>query len=202
MTPSAAAGGAGGVRVDAGAGGGAAGGGGAQSSAGTSGASAAAPSEPANKATQDRDPTPADFTCIRGADWTQVGNTRYKNYLGHTDEMLAVARSKSGGVFPVGTIVQLVPTEASVKRAAGFSAASHDWEFFNLTAASSGTTIGAHGGDAKVINSFGLSCLDCHQKAAPQWDLLCGSSDGQSHGCDPLPFSGEMLAGLEDARCQ
>jgi hypothetical protein len=148
-------------------------------------------------------PTAADFDCIHGSAWTTVGISQYKNLLGHTDEMLAVARADAGGTFPPGTIVQLVPTEASVKRGAGYSADSHDWEFFSLSVSSTGTTIGAHGGDAGVLNAFGLSCLNCHAKAAPQWDLICGNNvdGGSSHGCDPLPLPGSTLAALSDPRC-
>jgi hypothetical protein len=168
----------------------------ASSGGGTSGDSDAA-------VLQDREPTADDFDCIHGTDWTLVGISRYKNILGHTDEMLAVARSADGGVFPPGTIVQLVPTEASVKRAAGYSPDSHDWEFFNVNASSTGTTLGAHGGDAGVLNAFGLSCLNCHAKASPQWDLICGNDvdGGNDHGCDPLPLPGSTLEALGDPRC-
>jgi hypothetical protein len=152
---------------------------------------------------QDREPTAADFTCTHGSDWTLVGISRYKNYLGHQDEMLAVARSADGGVFPPGTIIQLVSTEASVKRGAGYSADSHDWEFFNLDTSSTGTMVGAHGSDASVLNAFGLSCLNCHAKAAAQWDLICGDNvdGGSTHGCDPLPIPGSTLMSLADPRC-
>src|SRR5262249_39588878 len=51
----------------------------------------------------------SDFDCSRIGEWTTVGIAHYKNALGHTDEMLSVARSPNGGTFPVGTIVQLNP---------------------------------------------------------------------------------------------
>ena len=133
--------------------------------------------------------TEATFDCLKASEWTQVGLSYFKNTLGHTDEMLAVARSTDGGTLPVGTVVQLIPTEASVKRGPGFSAASHDWEFFSLNMSSTGTTIKARGGDAQVVSSFnGASCVGCHGQAAPQWDLLCGDPDGgsTSHGCASL----------------
>ncbi len=133
--------------------------------------------------------TAATFDCPKGSEWTQVGLSFFKNTLGHGDEMLAVARSPEGGTFPVGTVVQLIPNEASVKRGDGFSGASHDWEFFSLNVSASGTTIAARGGDAHVVSSLnGSSCLGCHGKAAPQWDFLCGDPDGgsTSHGCASL----------------
>ena len=133
--------------------------------------------------------TAATFDCLKGSEWTQVGLSYFKNTLGHTDEMLAVARSPEGGTLPVGTVVQLIPTEASVKRGAGFAGNPADWEFFSLSVASTGTTITARGGDSHVVSSLsGSSCLGCHSQAAPQWDFLCGDPDGGStaHGCASL----------------
>ena len=176
-----------------------------------SGAAAPAPAEAGpggqpegGAALEDYVPDAASFDCVKGAQWTQVGASVFKNVLGHTAEMLAVARSADGGVFPVGTVVQLVPQEASVKRGPGFSAASHDWEFFSLGVSDAGTTINTRGGNAAVLNAFGMSCLNCHGQAARQWDLLCGDvSGGNSHGCAPLPLAGPQLANLRatDPRC-
>src|SRR5437870_1434658 len=86
---------------------------------------------------EDLDMQAADFECILR--WDMVGGYRVTNKLGH--DALAVAHSATGGTFPVGTIVQIVPTEAMVKRRAGFAAATNDWEFFLLGVAASGTTI-------------------------------------------------------------
>ncbi len=148
--------------------------------------------------------TAADFDCLENSEWTTVGVSRYKNQLGHTAEALSVARSPDGGTFPVGTIVQLVPTEASVKRGAGFNAQSNDWEFFSLGVSATGTTIKARGGGATVVNFANESCLNCHDKAAAQWDFICGDvNGGNTHGCMSLPVSGSILAGTQatDARC-
>ncbi len=150
--------------------------------------------------------TAATFDCLKGSEWTQVGLSYFKNTLGHTDEMLAVARSPEGGTLPVGTVVQLIPTEASVKRGAGFSTASHDWEFFSLSVASTGTTITARGGDSHVVSSLsGSSCLGCHSQAAPQWDFLCGDPDGGStaHGCaslGPLATPANIIMSIQSSR--
>src|SRR5579863_343293 len=65
-------------------------------------------------------PSAETFDCLKNSEWTQVGLSLYKNVLGHQAEMLAVASSPDGGVYPEGTVIQLVPTEASVKRFAGF----------------------------------------------------------------------------------
>jgi len=150
-------------------------------------------------------PSAADFDCLQDSEWTTVGVSRYKNMNGHTAEMLEVARSPDGGVMPIGTMIQLVPTEASVKRGEGYNAASHDWEFFSLAALTDGgTTIKASGGGAEVLNFINESCLGCHSKAAPQWDFVCGDVDGgNTHGCAPLPLSGAVLASEQstDPRC-
>ena len=153
---------------------------------------------------EDIDAGPSDFDCLKNAEWTTVGLSRFKNALGHTDETLAVARSVDGGEFPVGTIIQLVPTEASVKRGAGFNAASHDWEFFSLGTSATGTTIMARGGGATVVNFTGSSCLNCHDKASAQWDFLCGDPDGgNTHGCAALPLTNALIESVQstDPRC-
>ncbi len=157
----------------------------------------AAPATTCEPQPEDLEMTAADFECVKR--WPKVGNMRVTNKLGHLDEALAVAGSPTGGAFPVGTIIQLVPTEASVKRRPGFSAASKDWEFFSLQVSNTGTTILQRGGGAGVVNQFGGSCLNCHAQAQPQWDLVCGAN----HGCAPLPFSGEFLATFQDSdpRC-
>ena len=154
---------------------------------------------------EDFSPTENTFDCLKNPEWAQVGASVFKNVLGHTDEMLAVAQSPEGGTFPVGTVIQLLPTEANVKRGVGFSSESHDWEFFVLAVSDAGTTITARGGDAGVVNPMNRGvCLNCHGQAAPQWDLLCSNPDGgASHGCTPLPVSGATLASFRrsDPRC-
>jgi hypothetical protein len=151
---------------------------------------------------EDFDAGPTDFDCLKNSEWTSVGVARYKNMLGHTAETLAAARSADGGKYPVGTIVQLVPGEASIKRAAGFNADSQDWEFFALSVSDAGATLSARGGGATVSNVRG-TCLGCHAKAAPQWDMICGDSPdgGSPHGCDLLPVTGATLAARPDPRC-
>jgi hypothetical protein len=146
-------------------------------------------------AVEDLDMKPSDFECVLR--WTQVNNAyRITNRLGH--DALSVANDPNGGTFPVGTIIQIVPTEAMVKRRAGFSAQTHDWEFFSLTVAASGTTIDARG-TTNVVNAFGGNCLACHMKAMPQYDFVCGTT----HGCAPLPLTTQQLVNVQnsDPRC-
>ena len=147
-------------------------------------------------ALEDLDMQPEDFTCILG--WDKVRKYRITNLLGKRDEALAVANDPDGGVFPVGTVIQLIPGEAMVKRRAGFAPENADWEFFSLDTSASGTTILARG-TTDVVNPFGGNCFECHAKAAPQWDRVCETD----HGCDPLPFTPEQIEAVQqgDPRC-
>jgi hypothetical protein len=132
---------------------------------------------------------------VRLEDMTTVRGFFVDNRLGHLDEAVTVAENPDGGVYPVGTVIQLVPQEAMVKRAPGFDPASNDWEFFNLEVSEQGTTIRARGG-SEVINRFGgTSCADCHKKAEPKWDFVCE----QDHGCDPLPIGDDVIAAVQRA---
>ena len=145
---------------------------------------------------EDFDPSPEDFECL--TNWEKVRRFRIANGLGRLDEALDVANNPEGGVYPVGTIIQLVPVEAMVKRAEGFSPETNNWEFFSLSASVDGTEI-VQRGTAEVNNMFGGNCLDCHAKAEPQFDFVCE----QTHGCDPLPIGEDIINTLQetDPRC-
>lgn len=145
---------------------------------------------------EDLDMRPEDFDCI--LNWDQVRLFRITNKLGHTAEALAVANNPAGGDYPVGTVIQLVPNEAMVKRYSGWNTTTRDWEFFFLDTSASGTTITTRGA-TDVTNQFGGNCFDCHNQAMPQWDLVCEDT----HGCDPLPFSDQQLLNVQngDPRC-
>jgi len=121
------------------------------------------------------------------------------NLLGNLKGTLEVAESGSGGVYPVGSIVQLVPTEVMVKQPVGFNAATHDWEFFSLAVSQDGSKI-LKRGFAEVANSFGANCFACHVKAHAQWDMVCETN----HGCDPLPITPRMIGAWQrtDPRCK
>ena len=51
-----------------------------------------------------------------------------------------MANDPNGGTYPVGTLIQLIPQEAMIKRHKGFNAKTSDWEFFFLTTDATGTT--------------------------------------------------------------
>ncbi len=138
-----------------------------------------------------------NFGCIR--DMSPVRGFYVDNLLGDLEATLAVANSTDGGVYPPGSVVQLVPGEAMVKLAPGVSPATKDWEFFELDASASGTEIRKRG-FADVVNKFGGNCLACHAKAEPKWDMICETG----HGCDPIPLTRDMTVLLQktDPRCK
>lgn len=155
-----------------------------------------APSTPAKTSPQTRQITQADFGCMR--DLTPVGRFYVGNLAGNVEETVRVAQSATGGPFPVGSVVQLVPTEVMIKREAGFSAATNDWEFFELDVGPQGSAIRRRG-HVDVVNRFGGNCLECHAKAGKQWDMICSTD----HGCDPIPLTDDMIRALQktDPRC-
>jgi hypothetical protein len=105
--------------------------------------------------------------------------------------------SVSDTEYPVGTILQLIPTEAMVKHPRGTFAKSNDWEFFSLDVSAAGTKISERG-DNVVNHTQGLTCLSCHQPAA-KYDFVCE----KTHGCAPIPLDDQKIAELQgaDLRC-
>jgi hypothetical protein len=136
------------------------------------------------------------FRCI--TKMTAVRQFYVDNLQGNLDATLATANSPIGAVYPPGSVIQLIPTEAMVKRDKGFNTATHDWEFFELDVSKDGTQIRKRG-TVDVVNRFGGNCFDCHVPAAAQWDLVCETD----HGCAPLPVTRAMIRALQrtDPRC-
>ncbi|WP_202862831.1 hypothetical protein [Microbulbifer sp. A4B17] len=154
----------------------------------------------ADKAEQSEAPiqvTDETFNCIR--DMTKVRGFYVDNLLGDLDGTLEVANSSTGGVYPPGSVVQLVPGEVMVKHQKGFNPATKDWEFFELDVSEEGSKI-RNRGFVDVVNRFGGNCFACHVQAKPQWDLICETG----HGCEPIPLTKEILALLQktDPRCE
>ncbi len=154
------------------------------------------PSSPAVAQTEALTINDASFACIR--EMTAVRGFYVDNLLGDVEATVAVANSPEGGVYPAGSLVQLVPGEAMLKHPAGVSPATSDWEFFELDVSADGTVIRKRG-FADVVNRFGGNCFACHVQAEPQWDLICESG----HGCDPIPLTRDVLVLLQetDPRC-
>lgn len=148
------------------------------------------------------EPKPVDiseksFKCL--SDMTQVRGFFVDNLIGDMEGTLKVANSATGGVYPPGSVVQLVPTEVMVKREAGFSPVTKDWEFFELDVNKRGSVIRKRG-FADVNNRFGKNCFACHLAAKPEWDMICE----KDHGCEELPIPQHVITALQktDPRCK
>lgn len=131
------------------------------------------------------------MTKVRGFYVDNVDSERLK-------ETLVVAQAGKGE-YPAGSIIQLVPTEVMIKYPKGTNDKTNDWEFFELKVDKHGSTIHVRGFE-NVVNKFGGNCLDCHQKAKPEFDMVCE----QGHGCDPIPITPAMTAVIQktDPRCE
>src|SRR5882672_9875322 len=130
------------------------------------------------------------FRCI--TKMTPVRQFYVDNLQNNLDGTLAAAKSATGAVYPPGSVIQLIPGEAMVKRDKGFNAATRDWEFFELDISKDGTRIRKRG-FADVVNRFGGNCFACHIAARPEWDLVCETG----HGCAPIPVTRPMIGALQ-----
>lgn len=138
----------------------------------------------------------SDFKCLQ--EMKSVRHFFVDNLLGDLGATVAIAESTVGGVYPPGSVVQLVPTEVMVKHRPGWNAATRDWEFFELDVSAQGSRI-RNRGFVDVVNRFGGNCFGCHIKAEPKYDLICE----RDHGCDDIPITREAIATIqaEDPRC-
>ncbi len=136
------------------------------------------------------------FVCL--SEMTAVRHYFVDNLRDDLAATVAAAKSTDGAVFPPGSVVQLVPTEAMVKHESGWNAATNDWEFFELDVSAEGSSI-RNRGFTDVVNRFGGNCFGCHIKAEAKYDFICELD----HGCDPIPVTREMIAGIQaqDPRC-
>ena len=137
------------------------------------------------------------FRCLQ--EMTPVRGFFVDNLSGNLDETLKTARSPTGGVYPPGSVVQLVPTEVMVKRETGFSPVTKDWEFFELDVDKNGSHIRKRG-FADVNNRFNKNCFACHIAAKPEWDMICE----KDHGCEKLPIPQHVITAIQktDPRCK
>ena len=138
------------------------------------------------------------FKCLTEMAKAGSGSFFVDNILGNLDATLAIANSPTGGQYPAGSVLSLIPTEVMIKHEAGWNPATSDWEFFELTVSAEGSEIVSRG-TTDVINRFGGNCFGCHQLARPEWDLVCGTD----HGCAPLPIDRATIMGIQngDPRC-
>lgn len=140
--------------------------------------------------------TERSFECILGG--TRVRNTYIRNAEpGLLAEAVRIFRDSVANVdYPVGTFLQLIPTEAMVKHPRERFPATNGWEFFALDLSAQGTRIKARGDS--VVNFVGVTCLSCH-RAAARFDFVCE----KNHGCAPIPVTDKMIADRQkaDPRC-
>lgn len=167
-------------------------GGSTEGSTSPSSSSAAPGSSTTATPVEDFEAQAGDFGNIN--EMTPVRGFFVDNRLGHLEETVAIAEANEGGTYPVGTIIQLVPQEAMVKRRAGWNPDTNDWEFFFLDVSEEGTTIVDRGTD-DVVNSFELNCASCHQAADPEFDMVCETD----HGCEPLPIGRDVIDAVQDS---
>jgi hypothetical protein len=106
------------------------------------------------------------FWCI--TKMTPVHQFYVDNLQGNLEGTLAAANSKTGAVHPPGSVIQLIPGEAMVKRDKGFNAATHDWEFFALDASKDGTQVRMRG-TVDVANSLGTCLAWISEGANKSW---------------------------------
>jgi len=114
--------------------------------------------------------------------------------------MRILEKSKPRRRFPKGTIIQLVPFEAMVKRGGGFNKEGRGWEFFRLEVSPEGTTIVQRGGPevVNILTGNPSSCQGCHADAK-KFDFVCE----KSHGCVELGLPDIVFETLQNAdpRC-
>ena len=140
--------------------------------------------------------TAADFQCLTAQ--PRVRNLRIANSLGFLDEAIALAETLTPGEqYPVGTILQLVPGEAMVKRGPDFDPENNNWEYFELDVSVAGTEIRVRGRD-EVVNRFGGECFSCHVDAR-ETDFICE----KTNGCVDIPLTQSLIDLLQetDPRC-
>jgi hypothetical protein len=160
----------------------------ASHTAGTS-ATTAAPSARSTTSVANVEVTAASFRSLKTM--TPVRHFFVANVLGNLPGSLAVARA-GHGVYPAGTVLQLVPQEAMVKHQPGWNRATADWEFFALDVSAQGTVIHTRGVQ-NVVNRFGLNCAGCHSAAQSKFDFVCE----HDHGCAPLPISDTVIRAIQ-----
>ena len=141
--------------------------------------------------------TDDDFVCLSDSRFEKVGPLRIATARGHQAEAVALAKSRALGTYPVGTILSLLPHEAMVKRARGFSPATSDWEFLQLHLETGKTIITARG--TTEMKNLGGTCIGCHVPAK-DFDYVCATNEK----CPKLPFfiNTDINPASDDPRCK
>jgi hypothetical protein len=148
--------------------------------------------------------TADDFQCL--LDGTQAPGKHFfvfhrkKAALRKALHKIETAKFGKKGL-PVGTILQLVPFEAMVKRGGKFNREGNGWEFFSLHDNADGTTTIVSRGMADVLSAFThTSCQDCHQRLAADHESICEYVQGTAG----IGLTDDLLAIIQngDPRCK
>jgi Dockerin type I domain len=136
-----------------------------------------------------------DFECL--TNWALVRHFRIANTLGHLDDALAVAHGDAPFPYPPGTIIQLIPNEAMVKRGGNYDLGNANWEYFIIDPRSGETKVTQRGRN-EVANGNAIPCFACHSAARPV-DFICESGNG----CIELGLTEELILAIQerDPRC-
>lgn len=145
-----------------------------------------------------------DFRCLD--EFTPVPGKKFRIYHGNPRKLRRALRIATGELprrkYPVGTIIQVFPFEAMVKRGGGFNPDLGGWEFFNLRVSPAGTRIRGrteHERPGRPLRNFIGACQDtrCHGAAqVRKFDRVC-----EGH-LPPLALTDEEFEALRvDPRC-
>lgn len=144
---------------------------------------------------------PDDFRCITDGVKAEGKNFfifhRNRRKLARAVKMTATGKLPKRG-YPTGTILQLFPFEAMVKRSRRFNREGNGWEFVKLNITADGRTEIVQTGKGEVANRLG-SCQGCHVNLAAAHDLVCELVVGTSG----LGLTDEDVTRLQalDPRC-
>jgi hypothetical protein len=145
---------------------------------------------------------PEDFRCLLDGVKAEGKNFyifhRNRRKLARAVRMTATGKIPKRG-YPVGTILQLFPFEAMIKRPRRFNPEGNGWEFVRLNVTADGRTEIVQTGKGEVANGIG-SCQGCHVQLAPDHDLVCEFVVGTSG----LGLTDAQVAAIQarDPRCR
>jgi hypothetical protein len=143
-----------------------------------------------------------DFRCILDGVKAEGKNfyifNRSKRKLARAVKMSETGELPKRG-YPLGTILQIFPAEAMVKRHRRYNPEGNGWEFVKLSITPDGQTQVVATGRAEVANALG-SCQGCHARLASAHDLVCEFVVGTSG----LGLTPEQVARIQaaDPRCK
>ena len=146
-------------------------------------------------------PNASDFQCLLNGAHTEGHNVYvfHKNRRLQKRALKILASQKPNKHYPIGTILQLFPFEATVKVGKRFNPEADGWMFCTFTPTKDGTT-NLHCGKSEIVNALNhVSCQGCHGAAA-KFDFVC---DNPEHACGSLGVSQTIIETLQhgDPRC-